>query len=179
MERKFLFLFEKKKNSSMPFYKIIKLFPFFFLWVNILFSQNFPGKNYTAATALPNNSVRSLLLDSNNILWIGTENGVVKKENDALTYFFEEDGLALISCWAIAEDSNKNLWFGSYGEGLSIYNDTKFKVISEKEGLVHNEITRLFSSGNYMYVGTSDGVSIIDVATFKVLSLNTPSTNEL
>ena len=163
----------------MPFYKTIKLFPFFFLWVNILFAQNFPGKNYTAATNLPNNSVRSLLVDSNNILWIGTENGVVKKENDVFTYFFEEDGLALNSCWAIAEDKHNKLWFGSYGEGLSIYDGAKFKVISEKDGLVHNEITRLFSFGNYMYVGTSDGVSVIDVSTFKGVALNNQSTNEL
>ncbi len=163
----------------MPSYKIIKFFPFFILWVTVAFSQNFPSKNYTAANELPNNAVRSLLVDSNNILWIGTENGVVKKENDVFTNFFEEDGLALNSCWAIAEDKNKKLWFGSYGEGVSIYDGVKFKVISEKEGLVHNEITKLFSYGNFMFVGTSNGVSMIDVNTFKVLSLNTRSNNEL
>ena len=144
-----------------------------------MFSQNYPSKNYTAADELPNNAIRSLLVDSNNILWIGTENGVVKKENDVFTNFFEEDGLALNSCWAIAEDKNKKLWFGSYGEGVSIYDGVKFKVISEKEGLVHNEITKLFSFENYMFVGTSDGVSIIDVNTFKVISLNKHSNNEL
>ncbi len=101
----------------MPFYKIIKLFLFFFLWFNWAVSQNYPVKNYTSANDLPNNAVRSLLIDSNHALWIGTENGVVKKENDDFKYFFEEDGLALNSCWAIAEDKNKNLWFGSYGEG--------------------------------------------------------------
>jgi len=179
MERNFLFLFKKKLNLSMPYYKIIKLFLFFFLWVTVAFSQNFPSKNYTAADELPNNAVRSLLVDSNNILWIGTENGVVKKENDVFTNFFEEDGLALNSCWAIAEDKNKKLWFGSYGEGVSIYDGVKFKVISEKEGLVHNEITKLFSYGNYMFVGTSNGVSMIDVNSFKVLSLNKHSNNEL
>lgn len=87
--------------------------------------------------------------------------------------------MALNSCWAIAEDKNKKLWFGSYGEGVSIYDGVKFKVISEKEGLIHNEITRLFSYGNYMYVGTSNGVSMIDVNTFEVLSLNKPPDNGL
>jgi len=163
----------------MPTYKIIKLLLVLFLCVNVGFSQNFPSKNYTAANELPNNAVRSLLVDCNNILWIGTENGVVKKENDIFTNFFEEDGLALNSCWAIAEDKNKKLWFGSYGEGVSIYDGVKFKVISEKEGLIHNEITRLFSYGNYMYVGTSNGVSMIDVNTFEVLSLNKPPDNGL
>lgn len=163
----------------MPFYRIIRLFLLFFLWFHVAYSQNFPSKNYTAANELPNNAVRSLLVDSNNILWIGTENGVVKRENDVFQYFFEEDGLALNSCWAIAEDQNEKLWFGSYGEGVSIYDGFKFKVISEEDGLVHNEITKLFSHGDYMYVGTSDGVSLIDINTFKVLSLNTPPGNEL
>ncbi len=161
----------------MPFYKKIKYALFFFLWFNFVFSQNYPTKSYTAANKLPNNAVRSLLVDSNNILWIGTENGVVKKENDDFKYFFEEDGLALNSCWAIAEDPNNNLWFGSYGEGISVYDGHKFKIISKKDGLVHNEIISLFSKGNHMYVGTSDGISIIDVSTFEVKSLK-PESNE-
>jgi len=163
----------------MPFYKTIKLFLLVFLWFNFAFSQNYPTKNYTAAKDLPNNSVRSILVDSNNSLWIGTENGVVKKENDEFQYFFEEDGLAQNSCWAIAEDKNGKLWFGSYGEGVSVYDGYKFKILSEKDGLVHNQITKLFTSGNYMYVGTSDGVSLINVNTFKVNSLKTPAEKEL
>lgn len=163
----------------MPFYKIIRLFLLFFLWFNLAFPQNYPGKNYTSAAELPNNAVRSLLVDSNNILWVGTENGVVKKENDEFKYFFEEDGLALNSCWAIAEDKTGKLWFGSYGEGISVYDGFEFKVISVKDGLVHNEITKLFSDGDYMYVGSSDGVSVIEVDTHKVLSLTDSPEEEL
>ncbi|MGB7786251.1 MAG: histidine kinase [Salinimicrobium sp.] len=163
----------------MPFYRAIKFSLFFFLWFNLAFSQNYPSKNYTAANRLPNNVVRSLLVDSNNILWIGTENGLVKKENDEFKYFFEEDGLAQNSCWAIAEDKNGKLWFGSYGEGLSIYDGYKFKVISEEAGLVHNEITKLFAHGDKMYVGTSNGVSVINVNTFKIYSLNIPPVDDL
>ncbi|MFD0975870.1 sensor histidine kinase [Salinimicrobium gaetbulicola] len=163
----------------MPFYKIIKFFLFLFLWFNVAYSQNFPGKNYSAVNDLPNNTVRSLFVDSSNILWIGTDNGVVKKENDVFKSFFEEDGLALNSCWAITEDKNEKLWFGSYGAGISIYDGINFKVISEKDGLVHNEITKLFSHGNHMYVGTSNGVSIIDMDTFKIISLETPPGDEL
>ena len=163
----------------MPFYRIINLFLFLFLWFTTATSQNYPSKNYTAANELPNNAIRSILIDSNNSLWIGTENGVVKKENHVFKYFFEEDGLALNSCWAIAEDKNKKLWFGSYGEGLSIYDGFRFKVISEEEGLVHNEITELFTLGNQMFVGTSDGVSIIDINTYKVISLDLPLEEKL
>ncbi|GAA4325727.1 histidine kinase [Pontixanthobacter gangjinensis] len=147
--------------------------------MSLAISQNFPGRNYTAVDELPNNTVRSLLLDSENSLWIGTDNGVVRKENDVFKYFFEEDGLALNSCWAIAEDRNKNLWFGSYGKGISIYDGSGFSRISKKDGLIHDEITRLFPFKNYMFVGTSDGISVIDIDSFKVQSLNIPPTDEL
>ncbi len=163
----------------MPFSRTSRLFLLIFLWSGLAFSQHYPGKLYSAAKELPNNSVRSSLVDSNNVLWIGTENGVIRKENDVLKYFFEEDGLALNSCWAIAEDKNKNLWFGSYGEGISIYDGTSFKVISEKDGLVHNEITELFPHGKFMYVGTSDGVSMVDINTFEVFSLDVPKDDQL
>ncbi|SDL06623.1 hypothetical protein SAMN04488034_102168 [Salinimicrobium catena] len=163
----------------MPFYKVSKLSFFFIFWFNLAFTQNYPSKNYTAANQLPNNAVRSLLVDSKHVLWIGTENGVVKKENEGFKYFFEEDGLALNSCWAIAEDENKKLWFGSYGEGVSIYDGFRFKVISAKDGLVHNEITKLFPDEDRMFVGTSDGVSVIDVNSFKVISSKTSSNEQL
>ncbi|MCH4824217.1 histidine kinase [Gramella lutea] len=163
----------------MSFYRITRLLFFFLLWLNSAVSQNFPGKHYTAANELPNNTVRSVLVDSNNILWIGTDNGVVKKENDVFKSFFEEDGLALNSCWAIAEDENNNIWFGSYGAGVSIYKNGEFKVISKRNGLVHNEIVRLFSHKNYMYIGTSDGLSRVDINTFTVDSWKIPSGNNL
>ncbi len=163
----------------MPSSKISKSLLLFFFWFNLAFSQNYPVKNYNATNDLPNNTVRSLLVDSNNILWIGTDNGVVKRENDIFRYFFEEDGLAMNSCWAIAEDKNQNLWFGSYGGGVSIYDGYRFKVISEKDGLAHNEITKLFSFQNYIFVGTSDGVSLINIKNFEVISPKLPSANEL
>ncbi len=163
----------------MSFCKTTSIFLLLFFWLNLVYSQNFPGKNYNAATELPNNTVRALLVDSDNILWIGTDNGVVKKENDVFKYFFEEDGLALNSCWAIAEDKNKHLWFGSYGEGISIYDGSKFRVISKAKGLVHNEITKLFSHGDEMFVGTSDGISVVNINSFEVQSFNISEKNKL
>jgi len=163
----------------MPFCKTNKLFLFFLLWFNATLSQNFPGNHYTASNELPNNTVRSIFIDSKDILWIGTDNGVVRKENDVFKNFFEEDGLALNSCWAISEDKNNNIWFGSYGGGLSIYDGAKFKVISKKEGLAHNEITGLFPNENYMFVGTSNGISRININTYKVDSWKISTKTEL
>ena len=50
--------------------------------VQCIWAQNFPSRNYSAANELPNNAVRALFVDSNNVLWIGTENGIVSKQNN-------------------------------------------------------------------------------------------------
>ena len=49
------------------------LFLFFF---QLIFAQYSPSVNYTTAEGLPNNAIRSLFIDNENRLWIGTENGV-------------------------------------------------------------------------------------------------------
>ena len=76
-------------------YKINRSFICLLFCVQCLWAQNFPSRNYSAANELPNNAVRTLFVDSNNVLWIGTENGIVSKQNNIFQSYFEEDGLAL------------------------------------------------------------------------------------
>ena len=52
-----------------------------FLVPFLIFGQYLPSRNYSTKDGLPNNAVRSLFIDSENILWIGTENGVSRMEN--------------------------------------------------------------------------------------------------
>lgn len=154
----------------MLFYKTSRIFLCLFFCVQLLCAQNFPSRNFSAANELPNNAVRALFLDSSNKLWIGTENGVVSKQNNNFQSYFEEDGLALNSCWAITEDKYQRIWLGSYGGGITIFDGDHFKVISTRDGLVHDEIVHLFPHENFVYVGTSDGVSRIDMDTFEIQS---------
>ena len=39
---------------------------------------------------------------------------------------------------SILEDSHGNLWFGTYGGGVSMYNGESFTHFTEKEGLSNN-----------------------------------------
>lgn len=142
----------------------------FLLCCHFIYTQHLPSRNYTSSKELSNNTIRSLFVDSQSFLWIGTENGIIHKENKKFTHYFEEDGLAMNNCWAIAEDSSKKIWFGSYGAGVSIYDGHRFKVLSKENGLIHNEITKLWHFNNKMYVGTSDGVSVVDIDNFQIFS---------
>lgn len=139
--------------------------------VEFIFSQQYPSKNYSTLVGLPNNSVYSILKDSRGILWIGTANGVSSIENGIIQNYFERDGMAFNNCWDIIEDNNKNIWFGSHGGGITFYNGEKFIVINENNGLVNNSIRRLFVYKNSIYVGTENGISIIDVNTKKIVNI--------
>ncbi|MDR7210926.1 histidine kinase [Flavobacterium piscis] len=145
------------------------LFFILFLFVEMVFSQQFPSTNFSTIDGLPNNSVYSIYKDSRGILWVGTANGLSAIQNGEVKNYYTSDGLAHNSCWAIVEDSNHNMWFGSHGGGLSFYNGKKFEVINQKNGLIHNKIRRLFIHENLLYIGTEFGISVLDIKTHKII----------
>lgn len=151
-------------------------FQLFFLFICSfsLFGQYFPSKNYTTADGLPNNAVRSLFLDNKNVLWIGTENGVSRMLNGSFSTIDESDGLGHNSCWDISQDTYGNMWFASYGGGISKFDGQKFSVFTTKQGLLSNKTRKVFPYKNKMYVGTEQGISIIDINTNKVITPTVP-----
>lgn len=159
----------------MLFFRKSRLTFLFCLFVFVkTFSQQCPSRNYSTLDGLPNNSVYSVFKDSRGILWIGTANGVSALINGKITNFSQDDGLAYNNCWSIVEDQNHHLWFGSYGGGITYYDGEKFKIINESKGLVNNFVRRLFISNNRLYVGTNDGISIINTSTFQSINHSNP-----
>ncbi|MEM8521891.1 histidine kinase [Flavobacterium sp. PL12] len=156
----------------------IRILVALFLFVNFGFAQYFPSKNYTTADGLPNNAVRTLFFDSKNVLWVGTENGVSRMENGSFYNIDASSGLGHNSCWDISQDKKGNMWFASYGGGVTKYNGTSFKVFTTKNGLKHNKTRKLFPFKNNVYVGTEQGVSIIDINSNKVITPEIPKHNE-
>jgi hypothetical protein len=159
------------KNSYLIF--------FFFLFFPIfLFGQYFSSRNYSTTDGLPNNAVRSLFLDSKNVVWIGTENGVSRMENSAFSNLDETDGLGHNSCWDICQDGNGAMWFASYGGGVSKFDGKKFTVFTTKNGLLEDKVRKIFYFKNKMYVGSIQGISIIDINTNKLISPKVPPHRE-
>ncbi|TVP45544.1 MAG: histidine kinase, partial [Mongoliibacter sp.] len=110
-------------------------------------------------------------MDSRGILWIGTENGLAKMENGVLVSFFTSDGLAFDNCWAIAEDHLGQMWFGSYGGGVTLFDGKQFQVFDQSDGLIDNHIRHLYPYKDKILVGTENGISIIDVKDREIESL--------
>lgn len=134
----------------------------------VCYGQQLPSRNYTTADGLPNNAVRALFIDSKGALWIGTENGVSRFADGTFHSLTTQDGLGFDNCWDIAQDNDRNIWFASYGGGVTRFNGRQFTVFTAKNGLTSDKTRKLFYHDHKMYVGTELGVSIIDLTTWTI-----------
>lgn len=78
----------------------------------------FDGKtwrNYTVADGLPGNHVFMLHKDSNETLWVGTNNGLARMEDDKFTVMTTEQGLFSNNVFSMATGADGEKWIGSFG----------------------------------------------------------------
>jgi len=108
---------------------------------------------------LSHNRVSDILVDHNNTIWVATRMGLNKVvrndgEIEFETYYPPRLNMLDTKEWSIGklfEDSRSNLWLGTYGKGLCLFNkkDKKFRYFLPDD---------LTSSGN------DDLISVIDIA---------------
>ncbi|WP_117880454.1 hybrid sensor histidine kinase/response regulator transcription factor [Aureibaculum luteum] len=107
--------------------------------------QNEPDKS----NSLSNNRIRSMLIDSKNRLWTGTQSGLNlfslgdldKKEFEIDHFFYNKEIISGIDILTIYEDSSTNIWVGTKANGFYLFDGTDFiKVPLKKDNL---EITSI------------------------------------
>jgi signal transduction histidine kinase/ligand-binding sensor domain-containing protein len=127
-------------------------------------------RHYTAdtnkSTALPSNVIKSLQVDKDGVLWIGTWGGGLSqydRGSDTFRTFTMNDGLPNNVVYGALEDQQERLWL-STNNGLSVFDRKKllFNNFDARNGLQSNE----FNTGAYfrsqygrMYFGGVDGLS--------------------
>jgi ligand-binding sensor domain-containing protein/serine phosphatase RsbU (regulator of sigma subunit) len=84
------------------------------------------------------------------------------------TNYTAENGLALDGLACTFADKSGNLWFGTYGGGVSCYNGKTFTNYSTSQGLADNVITSICEdkNGNLWFGNYSAGVSCYNGKTF-------------
>ncbi|MGV3601361.1 MAG: hybrid sensor histidine kinase/response regulator transcription factor [Dyadobacter fermentans] len=127
--------------------------------------------------SLTNKSIRSILIDKQGIFWLGTYKGGVNKFDKNLTIFglkrsnpYDPHGLSAPFVTAFAEKRNGDLFVGTDGGGLNLYNRqtnlfTKIHLQPKNKlacsGLA---IMSMELSGDKLWVGTfQDGLFALDV----------------
>ena len=82
---------------------------------------------------------KSLVRDAAGNLWIGTDNGIFRWNNNSLSGHSEDR--SSVNVWSFYEDSDANLWVGTYYNGLMRFQDGVFTTFSMAEGLSDNLVT--------------------------------------
>jgi ligand-binding sensor domain-containing protein/serine phosphatase RsbU (regulator of sigma subunit) len=102
--------------------------------------------------------------DSSGYMWIGSGKGVTKVSYKKSKLITPENGLANKMIYAITQDREGNMWFGSFGGGVSKYHSDLFININEEQGLADNTVMSFYKdSKDNMWIGTwGGGVSRMD-----------------
>lgn len=132
--------------------------------------------NYTVEDGLTNDYVWSLTMDRNGILWIGTMEGIMRYDGESfsglpLPSVSVKDTAVVLSpnrICSLLEDSEGNIWMGTDGLGLLMYDGREVMHYSKEDGLPDNCITHLLEdSGGNIWIGTMfGGVGLYDGKSF-------------
>ena len=107
------------------------------------------------------NVILSLFENDDGCLWIGIKaGGIVRKCGEEFTHFSKDHGLTSDTVTAIVSDGKKIL-FGTFGGGVTVYENGKFKAFSKNSFLPDSFIYDMIYTNDTLYVATDDGLYAI------------------
>jgi ligand-binding sensor domain-containing protein/serine phosphatase RsbU (regulator of sigma subunit) len=133
---------------------------------------------YGASDSLDESPVSAIYEDKTHTIWIGHKNGTIEFLQDGVFKKFRpEEGMGTSEITFITTDMRGVMWFGTLGEGVYYYtgvNRKRLYNLNNDDGLNDNYIYSFaqHNKGN-IFLGTDNGICIIDQKTYKVLSLVT------
>lgn len=122
----------------------------------------------TIDKGLPSNEIRSILVDSNKNLWLGTASGLVKKSPDGtIEQFNKQSGLPASFIMALAEDGHGTIWIGT-GDGIASYNKGILQTYRLNDKFDAKYAFGFYIELNSLWMATDRGLIHIDLTTNKM-----------
>lgn len=110
-------------------------------------------------SGLPSDHVQCLLVDHDGVLWLGTDAGLVKKEDDKFKIFRIADGLASDDIRALTQGPDGSIWIGSEGRTVSVWKGQGFALHTLSSIPATESVQALLGAKDgSMWIGTSDGL---------------------
>ena len=164
---KSLFQAERKMRFLHKFFSISCLFIQFFIYAG-----NYPTLNISKKDGLISNDIKSVIKAKNDVVWMATENGVATYNGERISNYTMNKGLPHNNCWKLIEDENGVIWIATYGGGIAYYENEQFHTIDKSNGLKNNSCRAFYIKDNLLYVGSQKGLSVVEIATKKVVKQN-------
>lgn len=134
--------------------------------VIVLNSDGSPAFTLTSADGLPSDKVYALLTDAGGAVWIGTDNGLAKYENDVLEVVFDKDDTRLPNKYIrdLALDADGNLLIGAF-TGAARWDGSQVETLIDfiKDGFSNARLTKLVASPDGgLWIGSDKGLLYSD-----------------
>ncbi|MGH7533482.1 MAG: ligand-binding sensor domain-containing protein, partial [Gemmatimonadales bacterium] len=115
---------------------------------------------YDTTSGLPSDQVNVITETRAGVMWVGTANGVARRDGERFTPFTSANGLAKGPIRSIYEAPDGALWFGSYGGGLSRLKDGRFVTITADDGLFEDVVSSLtLDPAGYLWTTGNHGIA--------------------
>ena len=115
---------------------------------------------------IPANSIRDVLIISEelNRVWLATINGAALYNNGQWQFFEIRDGLASNEVLSLGIDTFGNVWVGTDGHGLSVFNGATWTIHDTRSSGLTNDTVRSITAGpdGRVWFATSGGVGTYD-----------------
>ncbi|MBN2147565.1 MAG: hypothetical protein JW726_09255 [Anaerolineales bacterium] len=113
---------------------------------------------------VPLTYVQDLLVDNENVLWIGHPEGLSRYDGEECETLQEDDGLPDRRVNTLYQDSSQHLWIGTWGGAVQV-GDQGWQVYTTADGLADNMVNVILedSQGDLWfgsYVAPRGGISI-------------------
>jgi ligand-binding sensor domain-containing protein/serine phosphatase RsbU (regulator of sigma subunit) len=133
-------------------------------------------KNYYIKDGLPNDNIYSIIKDFNNVMWIGTGDGLASFKDNKIEPVAEIKKLKTDAekqpIYCIYEDRSRNLWLATE-QGVIKYNSTSTIVFNKKNGFTDKRVLSITQDKNgYMWFGTDEGIYNYNFTSFEKIDQN-------
>jgi len=122
--------------------------------------------------------INSIHQDDDNNVWIAGEKGIAcyNLQNDSVRSYTTLMGNDLSSSTSLVSDNKNRIWIGNM-KGLYLFDGSSIKYLNTQTGLPSDEVLSLYydSRENIIYVGTSNGISILDINLFERYASSPPT----
>lgn len=112
-------------------------------------------------------NIQCILSNQDNTIWVGTQEGLFTHHLDSFGKSFFKKRLPKLDLNVISlhQDKYQNLWIGTFGEGVYVFNEKSKKIrhLTERDGLTNGSILSMDGINERIWLATLGGVTEIDL----------------